>query len=145
MKKTIFIILVSFLSFNFFSAATSAQTIPVTVTQKQGQGIQAQGASAEGIVQTILLNVISLFFAVGGIGVVIYFVWGAVDWIMAGGDKEKISNARKKMTNAIIGLILLALSFAIIRTIGSIAGFDPLGNLQIRGLGNPNDPVPNRQ
>lgn len=122
-----------------------AQTIPVTVTQKQGQGIQAQGASAEGMVQIILLNVISLFFAVGGIGVVIYFIWGAVDWIMAGGDKEKISNARKKMTNAIIGLILLALSFAIIRTVGSIAGFDPLGNLQIRGLGDGGSPsVPNR-
>ena len=91
--------------------------------------------NAEGVVQTIILNVISLFFAVGGIGVIIFFIWGSVDWIMSGGDKEKISNARKKMTNAIIGLILLSLSFAIIRTVGAIAGFDPLGNLQIRGLG----------
>lgn len=145
MKKHFSKIIVIFLGLLLNTPSAYAQTIPVTVTQKQGQGIQAQGASAEGIVQIILLNVITLFFAVGGIGVVIYFIWGAVDWIMAGGDKEKISNARKKMTNAIIGLILLALSFAIIRTVGSIAGFDPLGNLQIRGLGDGGSPsVPNR-
>ena len=94
-------------------------------------------SSAEGSIQTIILNVISLFFAIGGIGVIIYFIWGAVDWIMSGGDKEKVAAARRKMTNAVIGLILLSLSFAIIRTVGAIAGFDPLGNLQIRGLGNP--------
>jgi hypothetical protein len=120
-----------------FPALASAQ-IKVNIKQGNGQGIPVQFAStpnAEGIVQTILLNVINLFFAVGGIGVIIFFVWGAVDWILAGGDKEKISGARKKMTNAIIGLILLSLSFAIIRTVGAIAGFDPLGNLQLKGLG----------
>ncbi len=94
-------------------------------------------SSAEGSIQTIILNVISLFFAVGGIGVVIYFIWGAVDWIMSGGDKEKVANARKKMANSLIGLLLLSLAFAIIRLVGAIAGFDPLGNMQIRGLGNP--------
>jgi hypothetical protein len=133
--------------FNSLATLSSAQTIPVTVKQKQGQGVLvSQGtASAEGIVQTILLNVITLFFAVGGIGVTIYFIWGAVDWILAGGDKEKISGARKKMTNSLIGLVLLSLSFALIRTVGSIVGFDPLGNLQLRGLGDGGSPVvPNR-
>lgn len=105
----------------------------------QGLGVPT-GPSAEGIIQTIVVNVIYLFFAVGGLGTVIYFIWGAVDWILSGGDKEKVSNARKKMTHAIIGVVLLALSFAIIRTIGAIINFDPLGNLQIRGLGNPDFP-----
>lgn len=120
----------------------SAQ-IQFRINQQMGQGVSvgdASSTSAEGIVQTIILNVITLFFAVGGLGVVVYFLWGAVDWILSGGDKEKVSNARKKMTNAIIGLVLLALSFAIIRTIGLITGFDPLGNLQLRGLGDGGSP-----
>ncbi len=121
-----------------------ANTINLGFTLKNsGLGIQAQGGSAEGIVQTIVKNSILLFFTVGGIGTVIYFLWGAVDWIFSGGDKEKVANARKKMTHALIGLALLALSFVIIRTVGSIVGFDPLGNLQIRGLGNSVDFVPN--
>lgn len=112
-----------------------------TLSQPKGLGAQSNigpGAQAEGLVQTIILNIITLFFAVGGIGVIIFFIWGAVDWIMSGGDKEKVSNARKKMTNAIIGLVILALSFAIIRVVGAIVGFDPLGNLQLPGLGSKN-------
>jgi hypothetical protein len=109
----------------------------------QGYGIPGLGSSGEGLVQTIVKNVIFLFFTIGGLGSVVYFLWGAVDWILSGGDKEKVSNARKKMTHALIGLALLALSFVIIRTVGQVVGFNPLGNLQIRGLGNPDDFVTN--
>lgn len=37
-----------------------------------------------------------------------YMIWGAVDWIMAGGDSGKIESARKKITQAMIGLTVLA-------------------------------------
>lgn len=93
------------------------------------------GLSAEKLVENIVVNVINIFFTVGGIGVVIYFVWGAVDWILSGGDKEKVANARKKMTHALIGLALLSLSFVLINLIGQTVGFNPLGNLQLRDLG----------
>ena len=135
MKKKLLLIFTVIISIIFSSSGVLAQTIPVTVKQQQGWGIQAQGSSAEGIVQIIVLNVITLFFAVGGIGVVIYFIWGAVDWIMSSGDKEKVAAARKKMTNAIIGLVLLSLSYFIIRLVGEIVGFNPLGPLEIRSIG----------
>lgn len=135
------------LNFITFNSAVSAQGFDVSITQPDGLGIKSgigQNAQAEGIVQTILVNVVSLFFAVGGIGVVVYFVWGAVDWIMSGGDKEKVSNARKKMTNAIIGLVLLSLSYVIISLVGQVVGFNPLGYLQLRGLGDTTTPVINQ-
>ena len=88
-------------------------------------------ATKDTLVGTILKNVITIFFAVGGIGAVIYFLWGTVDWILSGGDKEKVGNARKKMTNALIGMALLALSFVIINLVGKIIGFNPLGELKI--------------
>src|SRR3990167_2172134 len=104
-----------------------------------GLGITVQPGStpyAESIVERIIVNVVGIFFAVGGLGVVVYFVWGAVDWILSGGDKEKVANARKKMTHAIIGLVLLSLSFVIINIVGQVVGFNPLGSLQLRNLGN---------
>lgn len=119
--------------------------------QPKGYGIEALTGNpggdkglAEGIVQTILINVIGIFFTVGGLGVVIYFVWGAVDWILSGGDKEKIGNARKKMTHAIIGLVLLSLSYVVINIVGLVVGFNPLGYLQLRGLGSTGDPTINQ-
>lgn len=102
-----------------------------------GLGIPGKDlVSAENAVGTIIGNVVALFFAVGAIGVLIFFLWGAVDWIFSGGDKEKVGAARKKITNALIGLALLSLAFVIIGVFGRIVGFDVLGPLQIRGLGD---------
>src|SRR3989344_567863 len=80
---------------------------------------------------TILSNVITIMFIVGGLALVIYFVWGAMDWIMAGGDKEKIGAARKKITQGLVGLALLALSFFIIGLFGQIVGFNPLETIPL--------------
>lgn len=142
MKNTFLATLLALIIFPYITTPASAQTFQFNVRQQQGQGVSIGSASsAEGIVQIIIVNVITLFFAVGGIGVVIYFIWGALDWILSGGDKEKVANARKKMTHAIIGLVLLALSFVIINIVGAIIGFNPLGNLQLRGLGDGGSPV----
>lgn len=125
-----------YLSGYLTSTATAGEKLAFNLAQPGGLGISKDsGASVEKVIENIVVNVISIFFAVGGIGVIVYFVWGAVDWILSGGDKEKISNARKKMTHAIIGLILLSLSFVFINLIGEIVGFNPLVNLQFRYLG----------
>ncbi len=102
---------------------------------KTNLGVPA--APGTGIIGTVTKNVISLFFAFGGLAVLIFFVWGAFDWIVSGGDKEKVAGARKKITNSIIGLVLLALSYFIVGLVGDIVGFNPLGDLPIRSLGEP--------
>lgn len=104
--------------------------------QLTGKNLGVPAPATGGIVGTVLKNALSLLYAVGGIGTLVYFVWGAVDWIMSGGDKEKVSSARKKMTNAIVGLVLLALSFFVISLVGEIVGFNPLKQLDIRSLGD---------
>lgn len=127
------------LSFYFLATSVFAAGQSFDFQQPTGFGVGAgiaQGAKAEGLVETIISNVIGIFYAVGGLGVVVYFVWGSVEWIFSGGDKEKVSNARKKMTNAIIGLALLSLSYVIINIVGEIVGFNPLRDLQLRGLGD---------
>jgi hypothetical protein len=69
---------------------------------------------------------------IGAIMVILYFIWGAVEWISAGGDKSKLESARNKMLHAVLGLIILVSSFVIIGFIsGGLFGdnFDIL-NLQ---------------
>ncbi|MEO8581543.1 MAG: hypothetical protein ABI425_03075 [Patescibacteria group bacterium] len=63
---------------------------------------------------------------VGGLATLLFLIWGAVDWILAGGEEAKIAGARKKMTGAVIGLALLAASVAIIELVGSLIGLDLL-------------------
>lgn len=133
-KKLLFLFLVLLIVPSTVFAQASFE-----LKQPEGHGIPVRFSSvpyAEGQVEAVLVNIIALFFTVGGLGVLIYFVWGATDWILSGGDKEKVAGARKKMTNAIIGLVLLSLSYVIINLVGSIVGFNPLSNLQLRGLGD---------
>lgn len=65
-------------------------------------------------------NILFLLFTVGGLGFVVIFVWGAVSWILSGGDKEKIAGARKRITTAIIGLALLSLTFTVMQVVGQV-------------------------
>lgn len=57
---------------------------------------------------------------VGALAVILMFLWGAIEWITAGGDSGKVSKARDKITQAIIGMILLVGSFVIIGFIGQV-------------------------
>lgn len=52
-----------------------------------------------------------------GIGVILvlfFLIMGGLDWIMSGGEKGKVESARNKITGAVIGLIVLASTFAIL-------------------------------
>lgn len=144
--KQFFVLLQLLLSLSFFLQTLSGGVSAFELIQPPGLGIPADtsGSSPEGLVETIVVNVLNLFFTVGGVGVVIYFVWGAVDWILSGGDKEKVASARKKMTNSLIGLVLLSLSFVLINIIGQIVGFNPLGYLQLRSLDSKGNPIINQ-
>lgn len=61
--------------------------------------------------------VLSLFF----------LVFGGIQWIMSGGDKEGLTKARNKITYAIIGLVVTLLSFFIVSAVGKPFGIDLLG------------------
>lgn len=69
-------------------------------------------------------NIITIVLAIGVIMVLVMIIWGAFEWITSGGDKEAVGKARGKIINALIGLVVLAVAFAIARLGGQIAGFD---------------------
>lgn len=53
----------------------------------------------------------------------IYMLMGAVDWLASQGEKEKIVKAQQKIFNAIIGMLMVVVSFTIFTVItGTILG-----------------------
>lgn len=74
-------------------------------------------------ISKFLSNIVALIFTVAIIVFVFMILWGSFDWLMSGGDKEKISSSQKKIINAIIGILLFAMAFAIIRILGAFTGF----------------------
>ena len=62
----------------------------------------------------------------GGLLVLIFLVWGAFDWLSSGGSEKKLESAKTKITNAIIGMVILAMSFAAVGLVEYITGFSLL-------------------
>lgn len=76
--------------------------------------------------ETILSNTLAVLTIVGGIMFAVYFISGAISWITAGGEQQKIEKAQKMMTGAAIGLIIISLSYSITYIISQVVGIDLL-------------------
>jgi hypothetical protein len=73
-----------------------------------------------------LITIWQALTVVGGLALLLYLLWGSIDWLVAGGDSGKVQKARDKMTGAVIGFIILLGSFVIIGFIGELIGYDLL-------------------
>lgn len=73
-------------------------------------------------VNALLSTGVSLFFMLATIAFVFMFIWGAYDFIISFGEKDSIGKARQKITWAVIGLIILSLSFVMFRVLERITG-----------------------
>src|SRR3989344_6027001 len=84
--------------------------------------IQKGGEGAGGI-SLFLSNLVLLVYMIAGVVFVFMLLWGAFQWITSGGEKEAIASARGRIINAIIGIVLFAIAFAVIQVIGLFTGF----------------------
>ena len=57
-------------------------------------------------------NIVGLILLLAGVIVFLYLVWGGIKWLTAGSDATKVEEARTHLTNAIIGLAIVASSWA---------------------------------
>ncbi|MCX6817058.1 MAG: hypothetical protein NTZ93_04275 [Candidatus Beckwithbacteria bacterium] len=63
---------------------------------------------------------------IGGISVLLFLIWGALDWIFAGNNQERLKRAKDQMFNGIFGLVILVLSFIIVKIISFVTGLNIL-------------------
>lgn len=75
---------------------------------------------------SIISTVISFVMGIAVLATFLFLIWGAIEWITSGGDKNKTEQARTKITTAIIGLIVLAATYALLKLMLEILGFASL-------------------
>jgi len=76
--------------------------------------------------EKIISNVLVVLTIVAGLSFLIYFLLGGINWITAGGQKDKVETAKTMMTNGAIGLIIVVLSYSIIWIVGKALGLNIL-------------------
>lgn len=71
---------------------------------------------------TFITRVYSAIIIVAAIAAFIYMIYGGVQWVMSGGEKEKLNEARGKITQALVGLAIVAAAWAIFKLIDYFFG-----------------------
>lgn len=103
-----------------------------------GTGIfQQGGADPGGTLEDFFTILLGTFTVLGGIAFLIYILLGAFAWLTSQGDKEKVAKAQRYISNAVIGLIVIVLAWAITGIIGLMLDFDILNLEELIGNLNP--------
>lgn len=84
----------------------------------------------------LVSNLVSAAFIISGIAFFIFLVMGGMEWLTSGGDKVKVEGAQKRITSALIGLAIVASSYAVYQLVLLFFGINldalctdaPLGN-----------------
>jgi len=98
--------------------------LALSIPKGPGQGsvqVKAPGDIPTGglpIVAKVIGNAITFMLIITVILTLIFLVWGGVQWIQSGGDKQKVAQARSRITYSIIGLIIALAAFFILNVIG---------------------------
>lgn len=101
----------------------------------QGQGPLGEVGSDLGLSLQRFSNVISTAVGImtlsAGTWFIIQIFMGAFQWLSSGGDKQGVENARKRMTNATVGLFVVVAAYALISIVGRVFGLDILSPGQV--------------
>lgn len=117
----------------FLASAVSAfaqELPPINVQPVEDGGVRITD------VGQLISSFVGAALLISGLLVFGYLVLGGIQWITSGGDKGKIESARNKITNALIGLAIVAASYAVMQVIGFFFGVNIFGTGLQEGLQN---------
>lgn len=118
--------LISYLSF----AIPAFAAIDAGVRLPEGATVIPPETTIGQIVGFLVAFIIVIAF----LAAVLFIVIGAFQWITSGGDKQRVADARNHIIAAIIGLIVISLTFVIINVILQALGLGSLTSLKILTL-----------
>ncbi len=76
--------------------------------------------------ENMITNFIGIATIIAGLILIAYLIMGAITWATAGGDPKAVDKAKKIITNAVTGMVLVAAAMIIIAILQSVLGIDIL-------------------
>jgi len=107
------------ISSTFWAGIALALSAVPAVAQGTGTTLDLSPKSTtfEGLKNVTVVSIVSGLITLALIVAAVIFFFmlliGGVQWIMSGGDKQNVENARNRITNALIGLVIVFAAWAI--------------------------------
>jgi hypothetical protein len=76
----------------------------------------------------LVSNLWGVAFSIGAIAAFLFMGLGALTWITGGGEKAKVEEAKERITQGIVGLAILAVSYAVALLVQQFLGLNVFGS-----------------
>ncbi len=94
--------------------------------------IQQKGLPSNKIPATLgelISTLLPYIFSIAGIGLLIFLVLAGLQMMTSRGDPKAMQAAQSKITTALIGFIIIFLSYSLVKLMGQILGVPVFGNI----------------
>lgn len=122
--------LIVFMILSFFLIPSSVEAVPLGKIDPVGRFTVDTATKTVSSYSDSLENLFSMIIGfltiTAGLYFAVFFIVGGLTWITAGGDQKKHEDARSKLTNGAIGLIIVVAAYSIIFIVGQILGINVL-------------------
>ncbi|MEI7792416.1 MAG: hypothetical protein WCI57_02970 [Candidatus Berkelbacteria bacterium] len=71
--------------------------------------------------EKLISNAANVYLMIAGMLAFLYLVYSGILYITSAGDTEKAKKAQTGFINVIIGVVVISLSYVIVRTVGTFA------------------------
>jgi hypothetical protein len=96
---------------------TLAQGIILDNTPNPGLPGKIKGDNTTGTFSGTVYGIIQIVLSVVGLIAVAYIIYGGFRYVTSAGDEKAVGEAKKTILNAIIGLIVVILSYVLVRVV----------------------------
>ncbi|MBI4090883.1 MAG: hypothetical protein HY422_02565 [Candidatus Komeilibacteria bacterium] len=88
-----------------------AQVNPLDSLQQVGTEVYGSGAPAD--IKITIAKIVRAILGFVGIVFVVLIIIGGIQWMTSGGNEKKIEEAKKRIVNATIGLVIILAAYSI--------------------------------
>ncbi len=105
-----------------------AQT-PIDFGQIQASAFPNATYGTSVTIGQIISDILPIIFTITGILLLIYLLMGGFQLMFAAGDPKKVQGAWGKITNAIIGFVIIFVAYWVTQLIGTVFNIDAIKTL----------------
>lgn len=92
---------------------------PLAVSAQYKDPTPPSGVATDTDLTVLLTRIINILLGIAGLVAVIFLIVGGFRYITAGGNEEAAEAGKKAIVNAIIGIVIIILSFVIVRVVAN--------------------------
>ena len=79
---------------------------------------------AGGGIGTIVSELVKYLFPLAGLLLLLYLIYGGYRYMLSRGDPKTLQEAKGVITNALLGFVIVFISFWLVQIVGTILGLD---------------------